>query len=395
MKKCKLSITTATVIMACSLIFTMFIVPTASTKYNSGPETTFHTVTVNLVDSKVAISIEPLVLNSRCESDCGCEVDDGCSVEDGTCCSGEAFSFERVVLERGENHVVTLFSIENGENRFEMTITRTRLWKHMEIKDKVNMTFSLTETSVVSEGFTRSSKEFAYILKHNEYMVRGVSIMSPSNNSNAYETCFSIMNYVPADKTEALSLEIVQFNATATLSQHYAILSEVAKEMRKLYNNSQNQTFSELVEAYHAMEKEAKQISKLIQKQLSNYDYEILQSLAIVRDPGEIDPLACIPESVMNLEVEPLCGGGGGGSPPPSGGTIWNCVNCLVWIAINALLDPTCTVCVACVTGVIWFWWLVIACIATCAFCIVSWATVVIDCCLCAGYMGWIDCPFA
>jgi len=388
----------AAVIMACLLITTMLIVPTGSQNYNPNAETTFHTVMVDVINGKVVMSIEPLVSKSRCDSNGGCEVDGGCPVENRTCCSGEAFSFERVVLERSENYAVTLFSIENGENKFEATITRTRLWNYIKTQKEANVTISLTETStVVSEDLTASARELAYIIQYQEYTVRGVSLLSPSQDSAAYQTCFSIMNYIPANKTEILSLEMVQFNATVTLSQHYAILSEVAKEMRKIYKHSQNQTFNELVNAYHAMEKEAKQISKLIEKQLPNYDYEILKSVAILRDPVGCDPACCMAESYMSLELEPLCGGGGGGggSPPPGGGSLWNCVNCLVWIAINALLDPTCTVCVACVTGGIWFWWLVIMCIATCAYCIISWAAVVWDCCLCAEYMGWIDCPFA
>lgn len=165
----------------------------------------------------------------------------------------------------------------------------------------------------------------------------------------------------PAGKSELVSLELVEFNSSVTLSQLYAVLGKVAKEVGKVYEKSGDETLAQLAQGYYTMEEEAKGLSKLVEKQLQEYNKKILRS-------------SCYPDDA---------------------GSIWNCVNCLVWIAINAALDPTCTVCVACVTGIIWVWWLVVACIATCGYCIVSWAAVVLDCCLCAEYMGWIDCPFA
>ncbi|MBX5326914.1 hypothetical protein HM002_04255, partial [Candidatus Bathyarchaeota archaeon A05DMB-4] len=344
MLKNKHTQTTAAVIMACLLVTTMFIVPTTSTNHNPNAKTGFHTVTVDIVDDKVVMSIKPLLPKSGCGSDDGCEVDDGCPVENRTCCSGEASSFERVVLERGESYVVTLLSIENGENVFEATVTRTRLWKHAEVKGKLNLTLSLTETTMVSGGSSGGSRELAYIIEYADYTVRGVSIMSLSKGSKIYETCFSIMNYIPANKKEVISLEIVQFNATVTLSQHYAILSEVAKEMRKIYKHSQNQTFSELVDAYHAMEKEAKQISKTIEKQLPNYNHEILQSIAILTDPAGCNVACCMAEGLMSLEVEPLCGGGWLPPTPPStctvecwGNNFMTCYGTVSWATIACL----------------------------------------------------------
>lgn len=347
----------AAVIMACLLITTMLIVPTASISYNPNAETSFHTIIVDVTDGRATINIVPLALRSPCEGDSGCEVDDGCPIENTTCCSGEAFSFESVVLEHGENYAVTLFSVENGEDRFEATITRTRLWKHAEARGKLNVTFSLTETAMVSEGFTVGSRELAYIIEYAEYSVCGVSIMSLSQSSAAYETCFSMMNYIPADKTEILSLEIVHFNGRVTLSQHYAILGEAAKEMRKLYQHSLNPTFNELVDAYHVMEKEAKGISKLITSQLSIYDHEILRSTAMLRDD-----LACTQPIECYM---PNGGGGGGGGTSAPSGCNWACViscvlqspdtlaTCMYVLYACAALpgpeNPACWILIACV----------------------------------------------
>ncbi len=200
----------------------------------------------------------------------------------------------------------------------------------------------------------------SYIVQHTEYNLALYTTLAPLD-SETYNSSFTVMNYAPVGKSELVSLEFVEFNSSVTLSQQYAVLGKVAKEAGKVYEKSGDKTLAQLAQGYYTMQEEAKYLSKLVEKQLQEYNKEILRNSAILMDVG----------------------------------SIWNCVNCLVWIAINAALDPTCTVCAACVTGIIWVWWLVVACIATCAYCIVSWAAVVWDCCLCAEYMGWIDCPFA
>lgn len=113
--------------------------------------------------------------------------------------------------------------------------------------------------------------------------------------------------------------------------------------MGKVYNKSGDETVAQLAEGYYTMEKEVKYLSKLVEKQLQEYNLKVMRSSAIQMDAGNIG----------------------------------NCINCLLWIFIDAALDPTCTVCVACISGIIWLWWLVVVCIATCSWCIISWAAVV------------------
>ena len=99
------------------------------------------------------------------------------------------------------------------------------------------------------------------------------------------------MNYAPAGKSEVTSLEFVEFNSSVTLSQQYTILGKVAKEVGKVYEKSGDETLASLAQGYYLMEGEAKYLSKLVEKQLQEYDMEILQSSAVLIDPW----WTCIP----------------------------------------------------------------------------------------------------
>jgi len=95
------------------------------------------------------------------------------------------------------------------------------------------------------------------------------------------------MNYAPAGKSGLTSLEFVEFNSSATLSQQYTILGKAAKEVGKVYEKSGDETLKQLAQGYQVMEKESKHLAKLVEKQLHEYDREILQSLAIITDLAE------------------------------------------------------------------------------------------------------------
>jgi hypothetical protein len=93
------------------------------------------------------------------------------------------------------------------------------------------------------------------------------------------------MNYAPAGKA-FVSLELVEFNSSVTLSQQYDILGKVAKEMGKHYKKSGNDTLAKLAEGYFIMSAESKDVSKLVERHLRIYNREILQSNAILMDQG-------------------------------------------------------------------------------------------------------------
>ena len=88
----------------------------------------------------------------------------------------------------------------------------------------------------------------------------------------------------PAGKSELVSLELVEFNSSVTLSQQYTVLGKVAKEVGKVYEKSGDETLAQLAQGYYIMEEEAKYLSKLLEKQLQEYNKEILNSSAILMD---------------------------------------------------------------------------------------------------------------
>lgn len=97
------------------------------------------------------------------------------------------------------------------------------------------------------------------------------------------------MNYAPAGKSGLTSLEFVEFNSSVTLSQLYAVLGKVAKEVGKVYEKTEDETLAGLAQGYYTMEEEAKHLSKLVKKQLQEYDREILESSAILMDACTFD----------------------------------------------------------------------------------------------------------
>lgn len=70
----------------------------------------------------------------------------------------------------------------------------------------------------------------SYMAHHEEYNLTLYTALRPLN-LKAYNSSFTVMNYAPAGKSWLLSLEFVEFNSSATLSQQYAILGRVAKEI--------------------------------------------------------------------------------------------------------------------------------------------------------------------
>jgi hypothetical protein len=103
-------------------------------------------------------------------------------------------------------------------------------------------------------------------------------------NSEAYNRSFTVVKYAPAGQSEIVSLELVELSSSVTLSQQYAFLGKVAKEIGKVYEKSGDENLAQLAEGYYIMEEKAKGLSKLVGKQLQDYDKKILNTAAILTD---------------------------------------------------------------------------------------------------------------
>ena len=130
--------------------------------------------------------------------------------------------------------------------------------------------------------------------------------------SDTYNRSLTVIDYIPADKSVE-SIEFVEFHSSVTLSEQFAVLGKVAKEVGKIYQMSGDETLMQLAEGYYTMEEEAKGLSKLVNKQLQEYNREILQSSALILDDLCTDAcgIACgiIGGAVCVAGCGALCGG--------------------------------------------------------------------------------------
>ena len=270
------------------------------------PEATsmFHYITVALVGEEILISITPWnPPTPACES----------CADQPQCGSIELPNVEVTLLAQDETRTVLLVRYEVDGSTFEIEIARTLLRSYTELTDKLNRTASFISTEITAEDNTyMQSYSLSYLAQHEDYNLTIDTFLEPLN-SETYNSSFTIMNYAPAGKSEITSLEFVEFNSSVTLSQKYAVLGKVAKEIGKVYEKSGDETLMQLAEGYYTMEEEAKGLSKLVNKQLQEYNREILQSSALILDVSCTDAcsIACgiIGGAVCVAGCAVLCGG--------------------------------------------------------------------------------------
>jgi hypothetical protein len=82
-----------------------------------------------------------------------------------------------------------------------------------------------------------------------------------------------------------------------------AVLGKVAKAIGKHYEKSQNETLQALTPNYNNMKEEAKYLSKLVEKNLQEYDKEIINSTAVLMD----DLCTAVCSVICGLLSVPVC----------------------------------------------------------------------------------------
>lgn len=122
-----------------------------------------------------------------------------------------------------------------------------------------------------------------YTVRHTKFTVSLFTILTQLA-PGTYNNSRTGVSYMPASKSEITSAEFVSFNHSIRLSEHYAVLSEVAREIGLLYGSSQNMSIQQLANAYYTMEKEISYLSEIVRMQLQSYDNEILKAEAILTD---------------------------------------------------------------------------------------------------------------
>lgn len=242
--------------------------------------TTYHYATVDTLHRRIQIEIEPLLLHQTGSLPCaGSQTCPSNNQPTDNITSG----VQLTVLEQAENRTVVLVTFEFNGTTLEYTVTSTLLWSYIEREDAANRTASFTSIEITAEETSMEFYSLSYMVQNAEYNLALYTNLVPLN-SETYNSSFTIMNYAPAGKSEITSLEFVEFNSSVTLSQKYAVLGKVAKEIGKVYEKSGDETLMQLAEGYYTIEEEAKGLSKLVNKQLQEYNREILQSSALILD---------------------------------------------------------------------------------------------------------------
>jgi len=182
---------------------------------------------------------------------------------------------------------------ETGDVAPEVTITENLLWSKTKVTGEVNRTLNFTLLDMTAEGTSVQLYKLSYLTQHEDFNVT-IQTLLTLPTSGAYNSCFTIVIYMSAEKSELVSLELVQFNSSLTLAEHYAVLSKVAKEVGKIYKQSDDEVLDQLADSYKAISKEVKVVGKWVKKHLASYDKPILDAGAMISDGSYWDCVLCM-----------------------------------------------------------------------------------------------------
>jgi len=254
--------------------------------------TTYHHATIDKVEEELIFQIEPLIKSSYvCCNEYPPNSDDI-----------EIPSITLTMLEEEENYRETLITLEFEDTIIEGIITETLLFHYEKFSDKTNRTVDFVYTEITIEKSFIAFYTLNYLVQDIDYNLTLYTLLTPLNSEN-YDVSYTIMSYEPADKSEVLSMEFVEFNFSPKLSEMYTILGKVAKKIGNIYKKSKDDTLKQLAKGYFTMKEEAKRLSKLVKRQLPEYDKPINTCKAILRD----DWFSCL---MCNLVCEAILLGG-------------------------------------------------------------------------------------
>ncbi len=245
--------------------------------------TTEHLVTASMANGKTQTHIEPLLLLQTGAPPC--TQNQTCSGSSG---SGAATNVQSTVLEQDENHTVTRISFEVNGTVLEFIVDYAVLWSYNDLTEGCNRTAILTSTLITGQNSYAQMYTLGYYIQCSKYNLSVSTTRTPSN-SEAYNTSFTSVKFVPSDTTGVESLEFVSFNSTGTLSQEYGALSTVAEDIGRVYSRSEDKSLAPLAKGYSIVSEQIECLSNLVKTQIPGYDRAILESSAILLD----DWLSC------------------------------------------------------------------------------------------------------
>jgi hypothetical protein len=288
--------------------------------------TTFHYVTVASNGKGFDIAITPLNLSAKstCTA-CSCPVAGAM----------RSVNVSMVILFQNSTYILVKHVVSYGNKSVEVIASGKLLWQWVKSGEKENRSAYLYQVEIASANTTLRYYMLTYRVRALDYNLTLATQLIPANEI-FYNYSFTYVVYMPKEK-EVVSLEIVKFNTSATLSQLYQALNRVAKELRHIYQTSSNTTIRSLKDGYLTIEKELDLLAKLVEKELPQYNKPVIRSTAIITD----DWISCL---ICNALVSVICG--------------------LIGSVAVSLLCPTACTAVCAIFAV--QWWIAIICGVVC-----------------------------
>ncbi|MDR1993168.1 MAG: rhodanese-like domain-containing protein [Nitrososphaerota archaeon] len=191
------------------------------------------------------------------------------------------------VMEETENFVQATLSFTYDGTEYNNIVSTTRVWTY-EHSDRysTNVTASLDFTES-SGDYNNQEYLLTYRIQHIDYEFLVMTLLQPLD-ANTYSGSATIAKLIPTGKEELLSVEGISFTSPVTLSELFAKLEIICKDLSQTYGNNGSEyddaNLKTLAVNYGLMADGFKDLSNLIHNELPSYDLEILESVAILID---------------------------------------------------------------------------------------------------------------
>lgn len=209
---------------------------------------------------------------------------------------------------------------------YEMTYNRTLLWSYEKITGNCNRTAFLvsTEIMLLSEGvetLVARSYTLDFASRSDDYKVTLLADINDISEEN-YGQVATIVAYLPNGAVEpTVSKETIAFNSSITLFETFQLLSDVCKEVSKLYKHSEAPELVALDQGYRTMDNELNQFHNIAKQNLQSYNKPVLNSSATILDTictytcgadcgviaGLFCTAVCIPTAALCGPLWPAC----------------------------------------------------------------------------------------
>lgn len=249
---------------------------TAWMQANYKIDTTYHYISVDANYGEVSIDIQPFLLYQATCTTCQEPCSDNHSQPDVP-------DVVITILEDTENHTAVLLTFDVNGSTIEINVEKTLLWSQSKTTSRGNKTVTLVSFEIYNENNTVGFYQLKDVVEHEDYILTVETVMA-HNSAGDYSNALTNMSYTPTIDKGLASYEQVVFNSSVTLSQHYTILGDVASNLARIYQRSENHTVRQMSDSYHTMAREARYMSNLVQTQLYEYDEVIESSVALLSD---------------------------------------------------------------------------------------------------------------